>query len=192
LAAAARRCERPAHIALTNDPETIAAADRIVLPGQGAFADCMAGLQAQPGVVEAVQVAVLKRALPFLGICVGMQLLAEIGHEHGQTKGLGWLGGVCRPLKPSPADRVPHMGWNQAMAIADHPVLQGLVPERFMYFCHSYVLEPPAALVLAQAEHGERFCAAAGRDNIVGVQFHPEKSQAAGLELLGRFIDWSP
>jgi glutamine amidotransferase len=179
-------------VVMTDDPDVVRKADRIVLPGQGAFDDCMNGLLARPGLADALQEAVLGRALPFLGICVGMQLLADVGLEHGECRGLGWLGGVCRPLMAGPQDRVPHMGWNEAVVSRPHPVLAPLAPKRHVYYCHSYVLEPPADVVLASTEHGERFCAAAGRDNIVGVQFHPEKSQTAGLETLARFIDWMP
>jgi glutamine amidotransferase len=181
-----------ARVALTDDPEIIRTADRIVLPGQGAFAACMDGLSAHEGVIEALEETVRARALPFLGICVGMQLLAETGLEHGEKAGLGWLGGICRPLQVGPFDTLPHMGWNQVSVRTDHPVLAPLAPKRHVYFCHSFVLEPAPNAILATAEHGESFCAAAGRDNIIGVQFHPEKSQAAGLALLAAFINWKP
>lgn len=192
LEAAAREAATPSKIVLTDDAEIARGADRIVLPGQGAFDDCMAGLEGRAGMIGALEDVVLRRGAPFLGICVGHQLLAETGLEHGARKGLGWLGGVCRPLKASPETRIPHMGWNEAIPTAAHPVLAPLQPARHVYFCHSYVLDPPADAVRAVADHGERFCCAAGRDNIIGVQFHPEKSQQAGLALLAAFLDWKP
>jgi glutamine amidotransferase len=152
----------------------------------------MDGLSAHEGVIEALEETVRARALPFLGICVGMQLLAETGLEHGEKAGLGWLCGICRPLQVGPFDTLPHMGWNQVSVRTDHPVLAPLAPKRHVYFCNSFVLEPAHVAILATAEHGESFCAAAGRDNIIGVQFHPEKSQAAGLALLAAFINWKP
>lgn len=192
LEAAALRAAAPTRVVLTDDAETARGADRLVLPGQGAFDDCMRGLAARPGMIEVLEESVRRRALPFLGICVGFQLLAARGLEHGGCDGLDWLGGECRPLRTGPEQRVPHMGWNEAIPTRPHPVLAPLAPERHVYFCHSYVLDPPAADWLAVAEHGERFCCAAGRGNIVGVQFHPEKSQAAGLDLLAAFLDWKP
>ena len=179
-------------VIVTGDPEAVMRAERIVLPGQGAFDDCMNGLRAGAGLIDALEDAVRRRGAPFLGICVGMQLLAETGLEHGDHKGLGWIGGVCRPLKVGPQDRIPHMGWNEVAPCANHPVLAPLLPSRNCYFAHSYVLDPPADTIAATATHGERFAAAVARDNIVGVQFHPEKSQAAGLALLRRFIEWMP
>lgn len=179
-------------VVVTDDAAIVARAERIVLPGQGAFDDCMAGIEARAGLVAALCEAVLERGAPFLGICVGMQLLAETGLEHGARSGLGWIGGVCRPLKVGPHDRIPHMGWNEVTPTRAHPVLDGLSPARHCYFAHSYVLDPPAAALAATTTHGERFASAVARDNIVGVQFHPEKSQHAGLDLLARFIAWSP
>ena len=190
--AAAAKAATPSRIIMTDDAETARGADRIVLPGQGAFDDCMAGLEARPGMVAVLEDSVKRRALPFLGICVGFQLLADRGLEHGGAAGLGWLGGECRPLRAGANDHVPHMGWNEAAPTRAHPVLAPLGARRHVYFCHSFVLDPPAGDCLAETEHGERFCCAAGRDKIVGVQFHPEKSQAAGLELLAAFLDWKP
>jgi glutamine amidotransferase len=190
VAAAAGRAD----VRTTTDPETIAGADRIVLPGQGAFADCMTGLTAQPGVLEAMTEAVRTRGVPFLGICVGMQLLADVGLEHRETQGLGWIGGVCRPLTRANASiRIPHMGWNAARVTKSHPVLDALAPQAHMFFMHSFVHEPadPAAIATA-TDHGETFASAIARDNIVGVQFHPEKSQTMGLALLSRFVGWRP
>ncbi|MGE0828678.1 MAG: imidazole glycerol phosphate synthase subunit HisH [Hyphomonadaceae bacterium] len=179
-------------VRVTSDPEIVLRAERIVLPGQGAFKDCMEGLLARPGLREALEEAVCAKARPFLGICVGMQLLAAEGHEHGVTLGLGWIGGICRPLEAG-AERLPHMGWNEVRPIAAHPVLDGLTPAAACYFAHSYVLAPAdPARIAAWTEHGERFASAVAHDNIVGVQFHPEKSQRAGLALLARFLDWKP
>ena len=180
-------------VVVTDDPVVIAEAERIVLPGQGAFDDCMAGLEARGGVIEALEDAVRLRRTPFLGICVGMQLLAETGLEHGARKGLGWIGGVCRPLKAGPGDRIPHMGWNEVRPSQPaHFVLEPLLPSRHCYFAHSFVLDPPAEAIAATTTHGETFASAVAAGNIVGVQFHPEKSQAAGLALLQRFIEWTP
>jgi glutamine amidotransferase len=193
LLAAARRAGAPAQVIRTTDPEVVRGAERIVLHGQGAFADCMAGLEALPGMTAALEEAVLRRGAPFLGICVGMQLLAAKGLEHGETKGLGWIGGVCRPLRGGPSARIPHMGWNAATVVRPHVVFDALAPEAYVYFMHSFVLEPadPAAAATLTS-HGESFVSAVARDNLVGVQFHPEKSQAAGLALLQRFIEWRP
>ncbi|GAM97256.1 imidazole glycerol phosphate synthase amidotransferase subunit [alpha proteobacterium U9-1i] len=179
-------------VVVTDDPAIIANAERIVLPGQGAFDDCMAGLRSRAGLIEALNDKVLKHGAPFLGICVGMQLLAEIGLEHGEHNGLGWIGGVCRALEVGPTNRRPHMGWNEVAPTRAHPVFDGLAPTRHCYFAHSYILDPPAAARAATTEYGETFASAVARDNIVGVQFHPEKSQQAGLDLLARFIAWSP
>jgi imidazole glycerol-phosphate synthase subunit HisH len=181
-------------VRVTAAPDVVAKADRIVLPGQGAFAQCMAGLSAVPGLVEAMREAVLGRGAPFLGICVGMQLLAATGLEHGEHAGLGWIGGVCRPLiAPSPAFRIPHMGWNEAAPSRPHPVFDALAPAQHVYFAHSYIVAPDTEdVVAARTSHGELFAAALAKDNMIGVQFHPEKSQAAGLALLRRFLAWAP
>lgn len=184
-------------VRITNDPAAIAAADRLVLPGQGAFDQCMGGLRRQPGLIDAMTQAVLHKGRPFLGICVGLQLLADRGLEHGETEGLGWIGGDCAPLPEPPPGRtkvrIPHMGWNEARVLRDHPVLSPLAPARHVYFAHSFALTPADPdRILAETTHGATFPVAAGRDNIVGVQFHPEKSQAAGLALLAAFLDWTP
>ncbi len=192
LEAGARAAATESRVVMTDDPDIIRKADRVVLPGQGAFNDCMSGLEARAGVIAALEENVRQRGAPFLGICVGFQLLADKGLEHGERKGLGWLGGVCRKIETGPAERVPHMGWNEAIVTRAHPVLAPLAPQRHVYFCHSFVLAPPESTVLAQSAHGERFCCAAGEGNIVGVQFHPEKSQDAGLALLSAFADWKP
>ena len=180
-------------VQITNDPAVIAAAERLVLPGQGAFDQCMGGLRDQPGLIDAMTEAVLHKGRPFLGICVGMQLLATRGLEHGETPGLGWIGGDCAPLPETPGARIPHMGWNEVRVLSDHPVLAPLAPARHLYFAHSFALTPAdPAHALAETTHGATFPVAAGKDTIVGVQFHPEKSQAAGLALLSAFLNWAP
>jgi glutamine amidotransferase len=183
-----------AAVTVTSDPAVVAKADRIVLPGVGAFGDCMAGLSAIPGMVDALRQAVLERAKPFLGICVGMQLLASVGREFGDHAGLGWIEGEVTRLAPTgPSLKIPHMGWNALTFVRPHPLFAGIAEGADVYFVHSYAMRPadPAA-VLATADYGGSFVAAAGRDNILGVQFHPEKSQAVGLALLGNFLAWRP
>ena len=179
-----------ADVLVTADPDVVRGADRIVLPGVGAFAACMGALSAIPGMVDAMGEAVHAKGRPFLGICVGMQLLADTGEEYGSHAGLGWIGGTVRALKPSdPALKVPHMGWNDVVPTAQHPLI---VPGE-AYFLHSFAIEDiDPALRLAITDHGGTVTAAVGRDNIVGVQFHPEKSQSHGLALLGRFLEWKP
>lgn len=180
-----------AEIVVTHDPEMVAKADRLVLPGVGAFAACMSALEARPGLIDAMAEAVTRRGAPFLGVCVGMQLLAERGLEFGATPGLGWIGGEVRRITPAdPAAKVPHMGWNALTDTAAHPILSGAEP---MYFTHSFAFFPDdPAHVLAQVDHGGKFTAAVAKDNVAGVQFHPEKSQGAGLSLLARFLEWRP
>ena len=177
-------------IAVTSDPETVRAADRVVLPGVGAFAACMGALSAIPGMVDAMEEAVKDVGRPFLGICVGMQLMADRGEEHGVHRGLGWIGGAVRRLEPADlALKVPHMGWNDVMPTRPHAMI---VPGE-AYYLHSYafaVADP--ADVLATTEHGGPVVAAIGRGNMVGAQFHPEKSQAYGLAFLSRFLEWRP
>jgi glutamine amidotransferase len=181
-------------VVTTDDPEIIAAADRIVLPGVGAFAACMRAVNERPGVVEAIVEAVQKRGAPFLGVCVGMQLLADRGLEFGETAGLGWISGEVRRMEPAGERfKVPHMGWNALEALTGHPLFDGLPTGSHMYFTHSFALHPARASdAIAEVNHGGRFTAAVARDNIAGVQFHPEKSQAAGLRLLANFLEWRP
>ena len=183
-----------ARIVVTDDPETVAAADRVVLPGVGAFAACMSALQARPGLVEAITQAVQGRGAPFLGICVGMQLLATRGMEFGETPGLDWIAGEVRRLEPAdPSAKVPHMGWNGLSGVGSLPVLAGLREGRAVYFTHSFAIWPKDETdVAAWVDHGGRFPAAVARGNVAGVQFHPEKSQDAGLSLLARFLEWRP
>jgi len=204
LRSAAKALERAARergldtpIAVSGEAEAVARAERVVLPGVGAFADCRAGLAALPGMLDALQEAVVARGRPFLGICVGMQLMAERGLEYGETPGLGWIPGQVEALRPAdPALKVPHMGWNElapTAAGAAHPLLAGLPAGTHAYFVHSYHLRPadPGHL-LAAVDYGGPLAAVIGRDNLAGTQFHPEKSQAAGLRLLGNFLEWRP
>ena len=186
LRSAARALEKAgARVVVTDDPAVIADAARIVLPGVGAFAQCIGQLRAHTGIEAALNAAVVQRGVPFLGICVGMQLLASEGHEHGVHKGLGWLPGVVKRLTPSdPALKIPHMGWNRVAAVngAD-------VPSGDAYFVHSYAFTPDdPADVQAVADHGGRFAAIVRRGHITGVQFHPEKSQAYGLAFLSNWL----
>ena len=178
----------------TSDPETVARADRVVLPGVGAFAACMTALEARPGLVEAVTEAVRTKGAPFLGICVGMQLLAHHGLEFGQTPGLGWIGGEVRRLTVSqPHFKIPHMGWNGLDGDLSGPLFAGLPAGTHMYFTHSFAFFPEdEADTTAWTDHGGRFAAAVARGNVAGVQFHPEKSQAAGQRLLANFLEWRP
>ncbi len=193
LQRAAREAGVAASVSVTADAETIAKADRIVLPGVGAFGAGMDGLRARAGVLEAMEHAVLAAGRPFLGVCVGMQLLADCGLEFGAHDGLGWIAGEVVALpEGDPACRTPHMGWNKVRSEAPHRVLEKLAEEAF-YFAHSYHFVPENDVhTIAVCDHGIGFVAAVARDNIFGVQFHPEKSQAAGLALLSNFLQWSP
>ncbi len=181
-------------VLVTADPDEVAGADRIVLPGVGAFADCRAGLFGLDGMVEAMEEAVAAKGRPFLGICVGMQLMAERGLEHGVHEGLGWLPGNVVALEPAdPGVKVPHMGWNSLSAVADHAVLDGLGAGDHVYFVHSYRFAPAEkAHMLAASDHGGRFAAVVGHGNLIGTQFHPEKSQVNGLRLIANFLAWRP
>jgi glutamine amidotransferase len=192
--ALARVADGAAEIRVTSDPAAIAAADRVVLPGVGAFAACMAALEARDGVIEAITEAVKAKGRPFLGICVGMQLLATRGLEFGETAGLGWVPGDVRKLEPAdPAIKIPHMGWNALVEVADHPLFAPLRNGEAVYFTHSFAIFPDEpGDVAAWVEHGGRFPAAVARGNVAGVQFHPEKSQKPGLALLSRFLEWRP
>lgn len=176
-----------AEIRVTADPAEVMSADRIVLPGVGAFAHCMDALSAIPGMVDALNEATGPGAKPFLGICVGMQLMAEAGEEHGRHAGLGWVKGTVRRIETTdPTIKIPHMGWNDVVPTATHP----LIAAGEAYFLHSYAFD--GGEVLATTSHGGPVVAAIGRDNRVGVQFHPEKSQRFGLSLLSRFLEWRP
>ncbi|WP_374637041.1 imidazole glycerol phosphate synthase subunit HisH [Paracoccus sp. (in: a-proteobacteria)] len=184
--------ETGAEVVVTSDPGIVRAADRIVLPGDGAFPACRAALDAVPGMVDALREAVLERAVPFMGICVGMQMLAELGHEYRDTQGLGWIGGEIDAIA-APGLKVPHMGWNELNVLYPHPLLEGIRSGDHAYFVHSWqfrVTDP--AHLLASADYGGPVTAVVGRDNIVGTQFHPEKSQAVGLRIIGNFLRWRP
>lgn len=193
LREAARRHVIDVDIVVTAEPEIVAAAHRVVLPGVGAFASCRAGLDAS-GVYDAMNEAVHAKGAPFLGICVGHQLLASEGLEFGVTPGLDWIGGQVKKLEPrDPALTIPHMGWNAIAFARDHALFQGVESGAHMYFANSFALTPTdPADVLATTEHGGPFTAAVAKGNVAGVQFHPEKSQAAGLALLANFLEWRP
>jgi glutamine amidotransferase len=195
LARAAAESGQRIEITVTSDPQTVSRAERIVLPGVGAFADCMAGLAAEPGLIEALTQSVRQRGQPFLGICVGMQLLAGRGHEHGTHAGLGWIEGEVVRLAPhDPTLKIPQMGWNELDLLqGGHPLLEGLVAGDHAYFVHSYHFRPrtPGA-VLAEVTYGETVAAMVTEENIAGTQFHPEKSQRVGLRILSNFLTWKP
>jgi glutamine amidotransferase len=182
-------------VAVSADPEAVLAADRVVLPGVGAFADCRAGLAAIPGLFEAIEARVVGQGAPFLGICVGEQLMADVGREHGRdTPGFGWIPGeVVRIAPANPSLKVPHMGWNVLEVAAPHPVLAGIASGDHAYFVHSYHLVPEEpSHRIATADHGGAVTAVVARDNLVGTQFHPEKSQSTGLRLIANFLAWRP
>jgi len=182
-------------VLVTADPDQVAKADRIVLPGVGAFAECKRGLESKVGVVEAMREAVIEKGRPFLGICVGMQLMASVGVEYGEHPGLDWIKGRVVRLEPEDATlKIPQIGWNDLhFGKPGHPIFAGLRSGVHGYFVHSYhyLLSDPAHL-LAEVDYGGRIAAAIGRDNMVGFQFHPEKSQAVGLKLLANFLAWKP
>jgi imidazole glycerol-phosphate synthase subunit HisH len=184
-------------IVVTQDPAVVASADRVVLPGVGAFADCRRGLDAVSGMTAALDEAVRRKGRPFFGICVGMQLLAERGLEYEVTEGLGWIAGEVDRITPSdPALKIPHMGWNTLNVVRPHSLLDGLplgLEGRHAYFVHSYQLKPSQrADLVADADYGGAVTAIVARDNIFGTQFHPEKSQRFGLALIANFLKWKP
>jgi imidazole glycerol-phosphate synthase subunit HisH len=174
------------NIVVTADPDAVRGADRIVLPGVGAFAHCMGALSAIDGMVDALNEATGAAARPFLGICVGMQLMAEAGEEHGTHAGLRWVNGRVRMMDGSTGVKIPHMGWNDVVPSAAHP----LIEPGEAYFLHSFAYD--GGDVIATTEHGGEVVAAIGRDNRIGVQFHPEKSQSYGLKFLSKFLAWRP
>jgi imidazole glycerol-phosphate synthase subunit HisH len=191
---AARETGTNKRVIVTSNPREVADADRIVLPGVGAFADCRAGLYGVPGMVEALQREVIERGKPFLGICVGMQLMATRGVEYGIHAGLDWIAGDVVRIEPGPAHlKIPHMGWNELRDLKPHALLEGIAPKDHAYFVHSFQLKAgkPEAL-LAVTDYGGPITAVVGRDNLAGTQFHPEKSQATGLRLIGNFLRWKP
>jgi len=192
--ALAEAAKGDARVVVTSDPEAVRKADRIVLPGVGAFADCKRGLESLPGMVEALNEAVIKGGKPFLGICVGMQLMASVGVEFGEHKGLDWIKGKVVVLDPADRSlRIPQMGWNNLELKRAHPVFADTRAGDHAYFVHSYHLmaERPQD-VIATVDYGGPVTAVIGRDNLIGVQFHPEKSQHVGLALLARFLKWIP
>ena len=194
---AARETGADVDIVLTDDPDTVRNADRIVLPGVGAYADCRAGLDAVPGMVEALREAVEAKGRPFLGICVGMQLMSSRGLEKTVTPGLDWIAGDVVRIEPDePTLKVPQIGWNTIRSIDGHPLLAGIGTGEtglHAYFVHSYHLAATrTADVVATVDHGGAFTAMVARDNMAGTQFHPEKSQALGLRLIGNFLGWRP
>ena len=204
LRSAAKAFERVAHdmgqgdtIIVTADPELVRRADRIMLPGVGAFADCMAGLQAVPGMIDVLDEKVIRGGTPFLGVCVGMQLLAGEGREKAITRGLGWIPGAVEKIAPSDSSlKIPHMGWNTISETRPHAMLAGIDtgPDGLhAYFVHSYHLKTDdPAHTIATTDYGGALTACVGRDNIFGTQFHPEKSQALGLKLIENFLGWTP
>ena len=194
---AARECGADASIDVTADASAVATADRIVLPGVGAFADCKQGLDAVAGMREALEDSVRRKGRPFLGICVGAQLMAERGLEFGITPGLGWIKGDVKAIEPAePALKIPHMGWNTLDVRNDHALLDGIRtgPDGLhAYFVHSFhLVTPDQSALVAEADYGGPVTAMVGRDNIAGTQFHPEKSQTLGLRLIANFLKWRP
>jgi len=193
LLAAAALAPRRRQVRITSDPAAIATADQIVLPGVGHFADCMANLKARDGLIDALEEAVLTEGKPFLGICVGMQMMADLGLEDGETAGLGWVHGVVDKIDPGPGFRIPHMGWNGLEIRQDHPVLAGLADDPHAYFVHSYAFTPEDEThIAALTDYGTPTVAAIAKDNMFGAQFHPEKSQRVGLQLLANWLKWEP
>ncbi|HEY7645593.1 MAG TPA: imidazole glycerol phosphate synthase subunit HisH [Hyphomicrobiales bacterium] len=194
---AAREAGTGQRILVTSDPDAVRGAERIVLPGVGAYADCWNGLNAVGGMVDAVRDSVKAAGKPFLGICVGMQLLSERGHEHRVTEGFGWVKGEVRMIEPSdPALKIPHMGWNTLNLRSRHPLLDGIpggADGWHAYFVHSYGLTNAAPdEIVAEADYGGPVTAMVAKDNIAGTQFHPEKSQKLGLRLIENFLKWRP
>jgi glutamine amidotransferase len=191
---AATESHKSTAVVVTADPDLVRKADRVVLPGVGAFADCRRGLAAVSGMEEALADAVTARGRPFLGICVGMQLMATRGLEFETIAGLDWIPGDVAAIKPEdPALKIPHMGWNELEPLAPHPVLAGIARGDHAYFVHSFALRPTAcAHLLARTDYGGPIAAVVGRNNLVGTQFHPEKSQQTGLRLIANFLEWRP
>ena len=194
---AAREAGLDAAVSVTNSVDAVIKADRIVLPGVGAFGDCREGLGRLDGMIDALNEVVVDKGRPFLGICVGMQLMARLGVEHGQYPGLGWIDAEVRSIEPDDDSlKIPHMGWNRLELTdggKDHPVFGSLPADAYAYFVHSYAMRcEEAGDVLAMVDYGGPVVAAVGRKNMVGTQFHPEKSQAVGLALITNFLKWHP
>ncbi len=184
--------ETGAQVVVTSDPDVVARAERIVLPGDGAFPSCRAALQAVPGLAEAIVEAVRVKGRPFMGICVGMQMLATTGHEYEEVPGFGWIAGDIRRIA-APGLKVPHMGWNDLVIDRAHPVTEGVATGDHAYFVHSYAMQvADRADLVAHVDYGGPVTAIVARDNVVGTQFHPEKSQATGLRIIANFLRWRP
>ncbi len=181
-------------VIVSGRPEDVARADRIVLPGDGAFPACKAALADRSGLLDAILDGVETHGKPFFGICVGMQLMARLGHEYGVTPGLGWINGEVRRIAPSdPSLKIPHMGWNELVIERPHPVLEGVSDGDHAYFVHSYQMHvSDPAQRFAVADYGGPVTAVVGRDTMIGTQFHPEKSQAPGLRMIANFLRWQP
>ena len=181
-------------VVVTDDPDVVASADRIVLPGDGAFPSCIKTLKGKSGLYEAMIEGVEGKGRPFLGICVGMQLMAARGHEFELTDGIGWIDGDVVPIRPNSSKmKIPHMGWNDLIVEQDHPVLDGLSTGDHVYFVHSFHMEVvDASERLAYCDYGGPVTAIVGKGNVIGTQFHPEKSQATGLRLISNFLNWKP
>lgn len=193
LEVAVERSGKPFRLIVTNTPEDILSADRVVIPGVGHFRDCRNGLFAVNGLVNAIEELVHQKARPALGICVGMQLMASLGLEDGETKGLGWIPGTVKHIPTMSGLPVPHMGWNELQFVGNHPVLNGLSDGDHAYFVHSYHFECDRAEdLMATTQYGASVTAAIGRDNVFGTQFHPELSQNTGLRLLTNWMNWTP
>lgn len=189
----ARETDR-GEVIVTDRAEDVARADRIVLPGDGAFPACAAALRGQSGLYDALRESVEVQGRPFLGICVGMQLMADWGREYADTPGLGWIGGEVERIAPAdPRLKVPHMGWNDLVLTVDHPVFNGVSTGDHAYFVHSYQFRVDApGERLAHVDYGLDVTAVIGRDTMIGMQFHPEKSQKTGLRMIANFLSWSP
>ena len=200
LHSAAKAFERMAaetgggRVIVTSRPEEVARADRIVLPGDGAFPACRAALDAVPGLFDAIEQAVIQQGRPFLGICIGMQMMVTLGREYHDTAGFGWLGGEVRRIEPgAPGLKVPHMGWNDLVIDQPHPVLAGIETGDHAYFVHSYRVQlADSANLLAHVDYAGPVTAIIGKANMIGTQFHPEKSQQTGLRLIANFLNWRP
>ncbi len=194
LEAAAKLTHKNVSVLVSDKASDLSDADKIVLPGQGAYGDCMRGLHGVDGLLEALNSAVFDRGVPFLGICVGMQLMAARGIEHGDHTGLGWFPGLVSGLDPVIKTlKIPHMGWNNLTMVRTHPVFEGLPRDAHVYFVHSFAYQPDQAdEVIANVDYGGPVTAAIGNGNLLGVQFHPDKSQAIGLKILANFINWHP
>ncbi|MFD2204859.1 imidazole glycerol phosphate synthase subunit HisH [Kiloniella antarctica] len=201
LRSAAKAYERAAResglntpVLVTSDPEAVLTADHIVLPGVGAFADCWRGLNATTGMIEALHEQVIQKGKPFMGVCVGMQLMASVGREYKDCEGLGWIPGEVIKMDPEDQNlKIPHMGWNELKVLKKHPVLDGLEDGTHIYFVHSYhYVAENKEHVLAEVNYGHEITAVVSKDNMIGTQFHPEKSQEAGLKLFANFLKWKP